>query len=276
MADTNNFQQILDELLLTVSATAVIVMRVNDPAIKIMVGELSPTGFNDLAEALERYWPASLTRRVIRYASIAIDDRFQVLYVESLPDEEHWLGLLFPHKTPFRRIRQDMAGLIEALMANVGFESDISQRLECFLQHSTHPSLGSSQESLSGQSQEGWIRINDLVEEAEDEQVSEIMFQSTENIPEEVYQVSQTLNSSNSIVDDVAFLHSNNDSWLGGDVEKIPFREQMFEKSRILPSLTRTRITTDIRQSHSGRISEKDRRSGSPCASNKEGASQNK
>ena len=226
MADTDFSQQILEELILAVSATAVIVMRINDPATKITAGALSQSGFHDLGEALVRYWPESLGQNVNRYAGLSFDGYFQKLFVKRLSDGQHWLGLLFPLSTSFQRMRQDMMIFIESLQGKNSLGSDFDQRLEYFLQHTDQLTPGLRQENPSGQGQAGWIRINKMIEESEDTQVPEKMIHTQENIAKEVYQAPQTPKSINTIVEDVANAHSLDDDWMDVDV----IRDEVFWK----------------------------------------------
>jgi len=239
MVDTDFSQQNLEELILAVSATAVIVMRINDPSIKITAGALSQSGFHDLGEALVRYWPESLGQNVNRYTGLSFDGYFQKFFVKRLSDGQHWLGLLFPLRTSFQRMRQDMTAFSESLLGKNLPGSDFDQRLEYFLQHTDHLTPGLRQEYPSGQGQAGWIRINDFFEEVEDTQLPEKMFHTQENIAEEAYQVSQTLNSTNIIVEDVTELHSHDDAWLDIDVAKDEVSWQINDDRRSLAGRSR-------------------------------------
>ena len=238
MADTDFSQQILEELILAVSATAVIVMRINDPATKITAGALSQSGFHDLGKALVRYWPESLGQNVNRYAGLSFDGYFQKLFVKRLSDGQHWLGLLFPQSTSFQRIRQDMMIFIESLQGKNSLGSDFDQRLEYFLQHTDQLTPGLRQENPSGQGQAGWIRINKMIEESEDTQVPEKMIHIQENIAKEVYQAPQTPKSINTIVEDVANAHSLDDDWTDVDVirDEISWKTNDYWWSRAVES----------------------------------------
>ncbi len=98
------------------------------------LGGLSQAGFDAMAAAMLRYWPAPIPQDINRTVGLSLDQKFVFLFAKYLPDFKTMLGLVFPLRTPLIRIRQDMTHFMRLFLEQPGPDRDLDRGLEQSLQ----------------------------------------------------------------------------------------------------------------------------------------------
>lgn len=122
----------VNRLMAKASATAFLLM--DEKTARITLGDLSQTGFDTMAAAMQRYWPASIPQDINRTVGLSLDQKFIFLFAKYLPDFKTMLGLVFPLQTPLIRIRQDMTHFMRLFVEQPGPDRDLDRGLEQSLQ----------------------------------------------------------------------------------------------------------------------------------------------
>jgi len=97
-------------------------------------GPLGGSASKMLVSALNRYWPVSLARDLIRYVGFSLDDEDRFLSAKFFPDSDVLLGLVFPLKTSLCLIRQDLTIIMDELLSSEPTRHKYRDALEQSLQ----------------------------------------------------------------------------------------------------------------------------------------------
>ena len=119
---------------LMAKASAVAFLLLNEGAIRLTSGELSPAGFTAMAAAMVRYWPAAFSKAVNRTVGLSLDQKYVFLFAKHLPECNGLLGLVFPIQTPLIRIRQDMTHFMRLFIERPQSDRRLDKGLEQSLQ----------------------------------------------------------------------------------------------------------------------------------------------
>lgn len=122
----------VNRLMAKASATAFLLLE--KETIRITLGDLSQSGFDTMAAAMQRYWSGLIPQGINRTVGLSLDQKFVFLFAKFLPDSKTMLGLVFPLHTPLIRIRQDMTHLMRLFLDQPGLDSDPDRGLEQSLQ----------------------------------------------------------------------------------------------------------------------------------------------
>jgi REP element-mobilizing transposase RayT len=124
----------LEKLLQTASACALALLLVNADQFAIQAGDLSQKGFNQMRQALHKYWPSSTRHDLNRFVGLYLDESFYYLFAKFLPNSDTLLCLAFTPKTPWVRIRQDMTDLMRYVLqmtrSQLGEDAGLEQSLQ--------------------------------------------------------------------------------------------------------------------------------------------------
>ncbi|MFW5713619.1 MAG: transposase [Brevefilum sp.] len=129
----------LAKLLETVKASAVALLPVGADHFTIHAGELSKKGFDQMRQALHKYWPVTSHHDLNRYVGLYLDERFYYLIAKFLPQNDTLLSLLFHPQTPLVRIRQDMTNMMRSVLRYIPAQGPADLELERSLQFVLKP-----------------------------------------------------------------------------------------------------------------------------------------
>ena len=166
----------LEELLEKASAMALALFLVDDDQFTVHVGELSQKGFDQMRQALQKYWPVSVQHDLNRYVGLYLDERFYTLFAKFLPQSDYVLSLVFSPKTPRVRIRQDMTDVMRQVLQMIRTQvhdagEGLEQSLQFILKH--YPGPGLQGESPS---QPAWVEPEDRNQRTKETAVPEQIF----------------------------------------------------------------------------------------------------
>ena len=138
--------EMMDALLETASACAVVLMVAGADHFTVAAGTLAEAGFQEMQTALQRYWPSSSQRNLNRYIGLYLDGRFYYLFAKFLPNSSYLLSLVFSPHTPLVRIRQDMTNTMRQVLQSIrdqlppgdGVEQSLQFRIKPYPALMTH------------------------------------------------------------------------------------------------------------------------------------------
>jgi REP element-mobilizing transposase RayT len=174
------FSPKVKQFLKHTKATAVIL--VDDEKVIAKFGPLSPEGFQQFANAVQRHWQGCDLGSGDRYVVLPLDDHFQYVCAKCPPSGDYLCGLAFPMDTPLSQMWREMADLIRLVTlvekTTGGADDPLEQSLQ--LNQQSMPESDTSQEVQM--IPDGWHVEMDALGQLEDDIVDQepILQQGTE------------------------------------------------------------------------------------------------
>jgi REP element-mobilizing transposase RayT len=154
-------------------AKATAMILIHDKMIIAKYGPLSPEGFQQFADAVQRHWLGWEQGDLDRHVVLSLDGQFQCLCARTTSSGDHLLGLTFPMKISMKHMRRDVEGLMRLVTVfdeNTGSADD---RLEQSLQLTGQPTSKPDPPETAKTVPEGWQIENKMAGQLEDEIVPE-------------------------------------------------------------------------------------------------------
>ncbi|MBW6465927.1 MAG: transposase [Brevefilum sp.] len=161
----------VEQYLKRARATAMIL--IHDDMIIAKYGRLSPEGFQEFADAVQRHWLGWEQGDLDRQVVLSLDGQFHCLRVRTTPSGDYLLSLAFPMEISLKHMRREMEGLMRLVTVfdeNTGSADD---RLEQSLQLTGQPTSKPVPPETAKTVPEGWQIENKMAGQIEDEIVPE-------------------------------------------------------------------------------------------------------
>jgi hypothetical protein len=115
-------------------ARATVMILIHDEMIIAEYGPLSPEGFQQFADAVQRHWLGFEQGDLDRHVVLSLDGQFQCLCARTTPSGDHLLGLAFPREVSLNHMQRDMEGLMRLVRPFDENTGCVDSRLEQSLQ----------------------------------------------------------------------------------------------------------------------------------------------